>query len=645
MTPDDRSSSGRPSPTTARLESGRADLSRAGAGRSEALFWRNRGGGASAVTERDDAGYADLRSYAAVGDGRTVALVARDGCVDWMPLPDMDSPPAFAALLDAEGGGHVGLAPVDEFTVERAYVEHTNVLTTTFRTASGVARVTDALNTGMAGRLPWAELARRVEGLEGEVRLRAEVRPGTCLGTASPWVQQTAHGAVLRVDGLTLAVVTGGEDGREDGERHITVDYVTSPGSRHVLGVVATEREPLYLPLAEDVDAGLDRTVENWTRWTHDFYWDGPWDEAVRRSALALKLLLYSPTGAVVAAPTTSLPEDPGGGKNWDYRYAWVRDMAYTLRALFRFGLREEVHGAISWLLGTIRDHGPEPQVFYTLCGDLPGGHSDRDVPGYRGVGPVTSGNAAADQLQLGVYGDLFTVVRLYVEHGNVLDADTGRMLAGVADTACDRWQQKDAGMWELHEEQHFTTSKLGCWEALTGAVRLAELGQIPGDPARWRAEAERIRAWVDEHCWSEERGAYLWYPGSDGLDASILLHAISGFDRGERMSRTLDALRAELGHGPHLYRYSGMAGEEGTFVACSFWMASALHLVGRRDEARALMDELVGEANDVGIMAEMIDPVTGDFLGNLPQALSHLALVGTAITLADAEEAVPRTG
>jgi GH15 family glucan-1,4-alpha-glucosidase len=336
----------------------------------------------------------------------------------------------------------------------------------------------------------------------------------------------------------------------------------------------------------------------------------------------------------MVAAATTSLPESLAGGKNWDYRYAWVRDSAYALTALFRFGLREETHGAMSWLLRAIRADGPEPRVCYSLGGEPTTGVQVRDAPGWRGIGPVVSGNRAVDQLQLGVYGDLFSIVSLYVSNGNVLDTDTGRLLTAVADLTCDRWQQKDAGMWELSEQRHHTTSKLGCWVALTRAVELAEAGHIPGDPSRWRSEAERIRAWVAENGWSEERGAYVWYPGSDELDASILLHAISGFDRGERMSSTLDALRAELGAGRHLYRYSGAAKEEGTFLACSWWMVSALQLCGRGDEARELMDALMDTPNDVGVLAEMLDPDTGDFLGNLPQALSHLALVNAAITL-----------
>ncbi|MCZ2830808.1 glycoside hydrolase family 15 protein [Modestobacter sp. VKM Ac-2986] len=607
--------------------------------RRPALHWGADGAGSGPVEERDADGYADLRSYAAIGDGRTIALVARDGRIDWLPLPEMDAPPVFASLLDAENGGCVELCPDEQFTVEREYVPHTNVLTTTFTTASGRVRVTDALNSGIAGRLPWSELARRVEGLEGSVTMRGAVRPGTALNTVSPWVHQTSQGSVLRVGDLTLAVRTLDAAEVADGDRRIDVTFTTSPDSRHLLALVATEREPLFLPPADAVDAGVDRTIANWAAWSRAFEWDGPWGTAVRRSTLVLKLLIHASSGSMVAAATAALPENPAGGKNWDYRYAWVRDSAYALTALFRFGLREETHGAISWLLSTIRRHGPEPRVVYTLDGGPVPDAEFRDVPGWRGNSPVAIGNDAATQLQLGVFGDLFAIVALYTANGNVLDAHTGRLLAGIADLACDRWQSKDSGMWELPELQHYTTSKLGAWMALTKAVELAEGGHVPGDDSRWRSEAERIRHWVEDNCWSEERGAYVWYPGSDQLDASIVLHAISGFDRGERMSRTLDALREELGDGPHLYRFSGAEKEEGTFVACSFWMVSALTLCGRVTEARELMDELMGSANDVGLLAEMLDPQTGDFLGNLPQALSHLALVNAAITVSEAME------
>ena len=570
-----------------------------------------------------------------------MALVARDGAIDWLPLPDLSSPPAFSALLDAPLGGQLTLAPDEDFETTREYLRGTNVLVTTFRTDSGVARVTDALNTGIAGRLPWSELARRIDGVEGHVTFRACFHPGTALRSASPWLHETLHGYVLRLNGLTLAVRAGEDTSVGVFDDGIDIELTTSPDSRHIVGLVATEDEPLFLPPPQALDAGIDRTIDAWTRWSDAFSYTGPWHETVNSSMMALKLLVHAPTGALAAAATTSLPESTTAEKNWDYRFAWVRDTAYSLKAMFRFGLREETHAAISWILQRVREHGPQPQIFYTLDGDLPPAQEEiTDAPGWRDHAPVKQGNAAADQLQLGIFGDLFTIVRLYVSNGHILDTPTGRTLADIADIACDLWRRPDSGMWELPELRHYTTSKLGAWEALMSAAWLGERGQIPGDAARWRTEADRIRAYVDTECWDEARGTYTWYPGSEGLDTSILLHAISGFDRGEKMSSTLDALKRELGAGPHLYRYSGMREEEGAFVACSFWMVNALHLVGRRDEARDLMDELVTIPNDVGLMAEMIDPETGDFVGNLPQALSHLALVNAALTLSDDEYA-----
>jgi GH15 family glucan-1,4-alpha-glucosidase len=588
-------------------------------------------------------GYVDLRSYGAIGDGRTVALVALDGSVDWFPIPNLDATPVFARLLDEAEGGAIELTPTQPFTATRRYIEGTNVLETTFTTETGVATVTDALVTGIAGRLPWAELARRVDGVSGTVRFRWKVAPGTCLATASPWVQKTTHGAVIRVDSVMIAVRGVDHGPRGGGDRAIVGRFSTTGTSRHLLTVVGTADEPLHLPDPSIVVDGVDRTIANWQNWSREFSYDGPWAEAVSRSALALKLLIYSPTGAIAAAATTSLPENASGGKNWDYRYAWVRDTAYMLRALIRFGLREETHAAVSWLLKTIRRHGPELHVFYTLDGELPGGVTKQAVPGWKDRGPVVVGNPASTQLQLGVFGDLFDVIKLYATAGNVLDADTGRMLAAMADRACDAWRQPDAGIWELGEQRHYTSSKMGCWQALTCAIELCELGQIPGDQARWRAERGLIEEWVRAHCWSEKKQSYVAYPGTDELDASVLLHAPSGFDRGPRMSSTIDAIIDELSDGPLIYRYSGAQSEEAAFVACSFWLASALVCVGRHDESVEQMNDLVALSNDVGLYSEMIDPSDSSFLGNLPQGLSHLALINAAITIEELTRSQPK--
>lgn len=586
-----------------------------------------------AMKARTD-GYVELRDYAAIGDGRTVALIARDGSVDWLPIPDMDSTPVFARLLDAEGGGQIELEPTEPYTVRRSYLSGTNVLRTTFTTESGVARVTDALVTGLAGRLPWVELARRIEGIRGAVKFRWKVAPGTRFASSSPWVEDGPLGKILRIDTVNLTVRGIQHGPRGGGDRAIAGGFRTSKGSRHLLVVAGTSDGPLPIPVGKYTDAAVDRSISTWRAWSKEFSYDGPWAPHVQRSALALKLLMFASTGSIAAAPTTSLPESLRGGKNWDYRYAWVRDLAYTVHSLVRFGLREETHSAVAWLLRALKDHGPELQIFYTLRGELPGEVTMHQVPGWRGIGPVVSGNRATDQVQLSVFGDLFDVIRIYVHAGNVLDVETGRLLESFAERTAGAWRQEDAGMWELEEQRHNTSSKMGCWQALDAAAQLCEAGHMPGDAKRWRAECDEIRTWIDEHCWSDALQAYVAHAGDESLDASVLLHATSGFDRGPRMSSTIDAIRNELGRGPLLYRYSGADQEEGAFVACSFWMASALACVGRHDEATALMDELVQLSNDVGLLAEMIEPSDRSFLGNLPQGLSHIGLINAAITI-----------
>ncbi len=600
----------------------------------------------SAPDERVD-GYVDLRSYAAIGDGRTVALVARDGQIDWLPLPDLFTRPVIAGVVDSGRGGRFELRPVDDdFEVDRSYIDGTNVLTTRFRTATGVVEITDALVTGVAGRLPWAELVRRVDGVEGSVDMRWAVHPGDVFGDVAVERVDTVHGPVLRVGDVNLLLI-GSDHGRTDptaagdgvsptGPPCFEGAFTTQEGSRHILCLCGTDDEPVHLPNADIVDQGVDRTIDNWRTWSKAFTWDGSWQEAVKRSTLALKLLIYSPTGAIAAAATSGLPENLEGGKNWDYRFAWVRDLAYTVSALLKFGLREEPHAAVSWILSSLKRNGRDMHIFFDLNGDLTDGTHEASAEGWRGIGPVYSGNPAGDQLQLGVYADILTLLRQYVSGGNILDASSDALLCSFADDACRRWQEKDSGMWELEDPQHYVSSKMACWQAIDAALHLADIGQVHPDPAdleAWKRNKRLIEEWVAENGWSEERGAYLMYPGSDALDASVLLHAPSGFDRGERMSRTIDALRDELGRGALLYRYSGMPEEEGTFLACAFWLAAALACVGRIDEAKTLMDELVEVPNDVGMMAEMVAE-DGSFLGNLPQGLSHLALVTAAITI-----------
>jgi len=579
-------------------------------------------------------GFAPLRSYAAIGDGRTVALLARDGCIDWLPIPALDSPAVFAALLDAEHGGHMALRPVGPARVERQYEPGTNVLRTTWTTDSGTAIVTDAMVTGVAGRLPWAEIARSVEGVSGTIDMEWEVQPGTLLGQAEPKRVDTVNGPIVQVDGVTVAIIEDGfEPVHEDGAR-FSGRFSVAEGTKHILTIVGTLNEPIFIPEARNSMRGVERSIENWRTWSKEFSYDGPWADAVQRSALALKLLIHAPTGAIAAAATTSLPENRDGGKNWDYRFAWVRDLAYTVRALTRFGLREETHAAVSWLMRTIASHESAMPIFTTLTGEKSDTVDERNAPGWNGIGPVVEGNRAGDQLQLGVYGDVFGILRSYVAAGNVLDKRTARVLGNLADEACRKWVEPDSGMWELAEARHHVSSKMGAWQALDGAIDLHRKGQIDGDRVGWERNRQMIVDWIAEHGWNEELGYYTMYPGSAQLDTSILLHASSGFDRGPRMAATVDAVIDQLAVGPLVYRYSGVEAEESPFVACSFWLASALACIGRIDDARSQMDAMVDQANDVGLFAEMISADTGDFMGNLPQGLSHLALINAAMTI-----------
>ena len=350
---------------------------------------------------------------------------------------------------------------------------------------------------------------------------------------------------------------------------------------------------------------------------------------------MALKLLLAEDTGAIAAAATTSLPERIGGEKNWDYRFAWVRDTSFTLDAFINLGLHEEVQRSVAWLVDAIGRNGPGLPVFYTLGGQVARAQADLTAPGYAHSRPVRAGNRAADQSQLGIYGDLFDTIWRYCEQGHVLDACTARLLADLADQCCDTWRNPDAGLWELTQREHYTISKIGCWVALDRAARLAQKGQITDvRSARWHEEAEHIRTWIDTNCWSEAKCSYTFFDGTEELDAAVLLAARTGFNRGDRLRTSITAIREELGAGPLVYRYTGANLEEGAFVACTFWMVEALALTRQCDEATELMHQATELVNEVGLLAEEIDVGSRSFLGNFPQGLSHLALINAAFTL-----------
>jgi GH15 family glucan-1,4-alpha-glucosidase len=585
-------------------------------------------------------GFAPIDAYAAIGDGRTAALIAADGSVDFMSLPTLHAPTTFAALLDPERGGRFTLAPKGRFDVSRRYVGRTNVLETTYRTGHGVVRVTDALTLQDGGLLPWVEHARRIEGLDGRVALEWRVEPRFDWGREAPQIGRRNGLLFASGAGVHVAVHSwgAGEVVAEDGA--LAGSFELSAGESALLALVASSDGPLHAPSRDHVEARLDATLAVWERWLGMWAYDGPWEKEVARSALALKLLVFAPDGSIAAAPTTSLPEVVGGGKNYDYRYAWVRDSAFTLDAFMRLGLPEQVQQSFAWLLRAVRGTVPDLRPFYDLEGGVPTRREELDhLRGYRDSRPVRYGNAAADQLQLGSWGDLLETADLYASKGNVLDGDTAQVLADCVDRVTTLWRDEDSGMWELDELSHYTGSKMSVWTALDRAIRLAEEGQLPtAHLSRWREERRRLHDWIEANAWSDELGAYRGWAGEEALDAAVLRAVRQEYPERERLSRTVDAIADRLLAAPGLvYRTTEHVGKEGAFLACSFWIAEALARLDRVDDAYAWFETTASYTNDVGLLAEQVDPGSGELLGNFPQGLSHLALINAAGAIQDA--------
>jgi GH15 family glucan-1,4-alpha-glucosidase len=434
------------------------------------------------------------------------------------------------------------------------------------------------------------------------------------------------------------------------GEAHIDDEAVygrfeAQAGTAAVLALSAAHQEPLVIPAREHVEARLDATVTFWRDWAADRAYNGPWRDAVIRSALALKLLVHTPSGAIAAAATASLPEEIGGERNWDYRFCWVRDSAFTLASFLHLGCAREAEAFFWWLLHASQLTHPRLQVLYRLDGGERTTERALELDGYRGSRPVRIGNAAAEQTQLDIYGDLLKTALIYTEAGGRLDHETSKRLAEIADFVCRSWREADSGIWEVRSRpMHFTHSKMMCWVALDCALRLADAGHVPTRHApAWLAERLAIREFIEERCWSPRLRSYTRHAGGNEVDASLLLGLLLGYEGPpDRLATTVDAVRRELGNGPLVARYvgdDGLRGAEGAFLCCSFWLADALARIGRPDEAITLMEQLIALANDVGIYCEELDPRTHEPLGNLPQGLVHLALISAAVSIAKASE------
>jgi GH15 family glucan-1,4-alpha-glucosidase len=597
--------------------------------------------------ERID-GYAPIRDYALVGDGRTGALIARDGSVDWLCLPNFDSPSVFARVLDAERGGSFRLEPAVPFEAERRYLDDSNVLETTFTTAQGTVRLTDAMTLSDDQAIsPMRELVRKAEGVAGTVPLQWSFDPRFGYGAQRTRIERRSRHwfAESGCDALVLGICDA-PDGIF-GNGIVTGEVALEPGRSALWSLAAAHAEPLVIPGRSDAERRLARTAAFWPTWAGQIQYEGPWRDAVVRSALVQKLLVFAPSGARVAAPTASLPEWIGGTRNWDYRYTWLRDACWSLDAGMRLGFHKGAQAFFWWLMQASRLTQPELRILYRVDGSPQA--PERELPwleGYRGSEPVRIGNGAAQQLQLDVYGGVLESIWLYFQQVGHIDRDTGKEVARIADWVATHWRDPDSGIWEVRSEPtHFIQSKAFCWVALDRACRLGERAAIPDRSVRWRAAADEVRELIETQGWDEELGSYVRATDLREPDASLLTLPLLGYGdpKSDRICSTIDTIERELRKGPFVYRYrgdDGVGGPEGAFLTCSFWLVEALAHAGRLDRAHALMDELVGLANDVGLYSEEVDPHTHDFLGNFPQALTHLALVNAAVGIADEEAA-----
>jgi GH15 family glucan-1,4-alpha-glucosidase len=584
-------------------------------------------------------GYLPIEDYAAIGDSRALALIGSDGSLDWMCLPQLDSPSVFAALLDPGRGGRFVVQPAIPFASTRRYVERTNVLETTFDTDRGKVRVTDALTMDSGQNAPWRELVRRVEGLSGSVPMRWRFEPRFDHGARTAELTRAGDAVIARGVHVQLALMSWGAGPIDMADGAAYGAFHCRDGDQALLVMTAVQDEPLPLPPRDHVERRLHATVTVWRDWVARHSYDGPWRDAVERSLLAIRLLADGRTGAIAAAGTSSLPEVLAGQRNYDYRFGWVRDLCFTLDALLAVDMQELTQASLTWVLKATRHTHPRVDPVYALGGEVVRSQQRLPLSGYRHTRPVHVGNKAGSQLQLGGFGDLIETVSAYASRGHVLDPASGERLADIVDLLTRIWRNEDSGLWELGEPAHYGTSKLSVWVAFDRALKLAADGHLPPRHVeRWRRERDAAQAFIETELYSSSRGSYLMKAGSPALDCGMLLAARRGFphrDDQERIEATIGAIAGELtAGGPLLYRYSGMREQENAFLACSFWMIEALAICGRLDEAAALMDDAVALGNDVGLFSEEMEPGSHGMRGNFPQALTHLSLISAADAL-----------
>ena len=592
-----------------------------------------------------------IGDYGLIGDCHGSALISSAGSIDWCCMPRMDSGSCFGRILDRERGGYCAITiEGGARTEERGYVADTLVLETVLEAPQGTVRLRDFMAMREHGaQRPRGELIRIAECERGSADVRFELAPRFDYGTVRPWLRRT---------GSHTFAATGGADGLlmwSDGEPDIQAEAVTSAarlrsGERLRLAIRCVrphllEHELEHEPLDPGaIDARLDETIDWWCSWRERLAGEGSDRRAVVRSALTLKALAYAPTGAIAAAPTTSLPEVLGGERNWDYRYSWVRDSTLAARTLAELGCEREAERSRRFIVRSSAGHAEDLQIVFGIGGERRIPELDLDLDGYRDSRPVRIGNGASGQLQLDAFGEILNLAWRWHRRGRSPEDDEWRFFAELVETAAERWSEPDRGIWEWRgEPRHVVHSKACCWAALDRGLRLAEECARPAPRARWTRARDEIREAIEQRGYDAERGVFVQCFDEAALDAALLLLPVAGFVGfdDERMLRTADAVREELSAGDFLYRYrqdDELPGQEGAFLACSFWLAECYARQDRVEDAREVFDRALGAASPLGLFSEEVDPDSGELLGNYPQALTHLSHVAAASALAEAE-------
>ena len=602
--------------------------------------------------------YHPIENHGIIGDMHTIALVAVDGTIDWFCFPHFDSPSVFGSILDDKKGGYFRISPVPQDGIKRKqfYWPDSNVLITRFFSADGVGQVSDFMPVGLSPESQGRhQIVRGVRVMRGDMNFRLECYPAFNYARDRHTVEVKEGGACFHTPSVSLGLSTSRRLKRDG--TGVTLEFTLTEGEQaHFVFGKVDKGGDAHTLLGEQQALDLaTKTVDYWRHWLGQCTYRGRWRETVYRSALALKLLTFKPTGAIVAAATTSLPEDLGGERNWDYRYTWMRDAAFTLYGLLRIGFTEEAREFMHWLEARCHELDPDGslQVMYGLDGRHELTEETLDhLDGYMGSKPVRIGNGAYNQLQLDIYGELMDSVYLYNKYGSPISYDLWIHLRRLINWVCDNWQRKDEGIWEVRGgQQHFVYSKLMCWVAVDRALRLADKRSFPADWEHWLAVRDEIYEEIMTKGWNQERQAFVQRYGSHSLDASNLMMSLVFFlsPSDPRNLKTLDAIMQPPEKGGLLsnslvYRYNivetedGLSGDEGTFNICTFWLVEALTRAGRTDrrrldQARVMFEEMLGYANHVGLYAEETGH-SGEALGNFPQAFTHLALISAAFNL-----------